>query len=178
MKLHWERLNQNGATFDEFITDIEKLPKRALWRYGAAGDLPGRSDHVDPEQLNRLAQANKGKSGFAYTHKPPTEMNLKAIRKAVRDGFTINLSADSLEDADRLAETGLPTVTLLPSGHPVVSYTPAGRKVVVCPEETKGITCAKCAICAEPNRSYIVGFRAHGARKKTAEGVFYRNETV
>src|SRR5205823_14018889 len=86
-----------------------------LWRYGQAGDLPGEGDEIDGEALMKLAKANARRPVIAYTHKPPTEANLKHLRAAAQKGFTVNLSADDPEEADRLADTGLPVVVVLPA---------------------------------------------------------------
>lgn len=37
---------------------------------------------------------------------------------------------------------------------------------MLCPAEAKDITCARCQLCAKPDRKAIVGFRAHGAMTK------------
>ena len=57
---------------------------------------------INPRMLAELVAANRGKRGFTYTHKPPSQ-ECAAIRRANRNGFTINLSADTLEEEDKLA---------------------------------------------------------------------------
>ena len=74
--------------------------------------------------------------------------------------------------ADRYVTLGLPTVVVLSQKAPNVSYTPAGNKIVACPaEKSDRVTCATCGLCQIADRPYIIGFRAHGSRKKTAESV-------
>ena len=81
-------------------------------------------------------------------------------------GFVVNLSSDSLSEADRLAELGVaPVVTVLVPGTPRHQKTPAGRQVIACPAQVMDTTCAKCKLCALPKRKAIVGFYAHGFRK-------------
>jgi hypothetical protein len=83
-------------------------------------------------------------------------------------GFTVNLSADSLEEVDRLLDRNkddapLPATVVLEAGAPDKGIrTPGGRRVVVCPAQTSGTTCAECELCANPFRHSIVGFRSHG----------------
>lgn len=87
---------------------------QTLWRHNQAGDLPGENDTIDLVALAQLAEANVGKRGFTYTHKPMTADNAAAVKQANARGFTINLSADNLSEADDLAEMQVgPVVVVL-----------------------------------------------------------------
>ena len=66
-----------------------------LWRHNQAGDLPGRGNKIDLRLLAELVAANRQRRGFTYTHKPLTAANVAAIMGATRDGFTVNVSANS-----------------------------------------------------------------------------------
>jgi len=170
--IQWDKLTEGktGFPFDGLVKAIKDLPKNALWRMNEKGDLSHDSGHIDTAKLQAIVKANKGKKGFTYTHHLPTVgSNLEAIQEANKAGFTINLSANNLAEADQYLAHGVPVVTILPMDAPVISYTPKGHKVVVCPEETKGIKCAQCGICQKADRSFVVGFRAHGTRKKAVE---------
>lgn len=164
-----------------FTAAIANLPEGQLWRHNQAGDLPGVGNKIDAIALQDLVNANVGKRGFTYTHKPMTDgCNAAAVMAANLCGFTINLSADTLAQADVLANTkhgGVsvgPVVVVLPvdADHKADIRTPEGRKVVVCPatyqEET---ACVDCQLCQRANRKTIVGFPAHGAAKRQAEKV-------
>ena len=87
-----------------------------------------------------------------------------------RSGFTVNLSANDLVDADELAATGAgPVVVVLPSSQTDNTATPAGRRVVVCPATQRDdVSCATCQLCAR-QRSTIVGFPAHGTRRRVID---------
>lgn len=166
----WQKDAVRGVSWDEMLWNIKRLAKGQLWRMNEAGDLPKiSSHHIHQGLLDELILANKGKRGFTYTHYDFREKhNREQIRKANRAGFTINVSADNLEQADEYMEIrGAPVVVILPLGTPNVSYTPAGNKVVACPaEKSKRVTCATCVLCQKADRPYIIGFRAHGTRKK------------
>ena len=163
-------------SFEETCANIRALPKDTLWRYGVAGDLPSQDQiHIDVEAAEQLARANRGKRGFLYTHYDPTlPANRDVIFRMVQSGLTVNLSADSLDDADRKAAINLaPVVTLLPKDAGPVSYTPEGRRVVRCPATAnKKITCSSCGICQKVGRTSIIGFPVHGTRWKAAERIF------
>jgi hypothetical protein len=162
-------------SWSTFCDAVAALPEGQLWRHNEAGDLPGKGDRIDVNAMAALVAANDGRRGFTFTHKPvlddddehvrPTALNRACVRAANRMGFTVNLSADSLEQADRLAALGVgPVVVVLPQGASNgASKTPGGRQVVVCPAQTtKGMTCARCQLCANATRKSIVGFKAHG----------------
>ena len=174
---HWDRLSsgETGISWSDFLSEVRRLPKGTLWRHNVAGDLPGYGDKVDTTRLAELVEANRGKSGFTYTHKAPTPKNLDVIRSANRAGFTINLSANTLQEADALARKKAgPVVVILPAdaAYNHVDRTPEGRKVVVCPESYRDdINCSSCQLCADPKRRAIVGFPAHGSAFRKAESV-------
>ena len=103
---------------------------------------------------------------------------MEAIREANAEGLTVNLSGNSLADADTLAETGAgPVVCVLPASQTTNTRTPAGRKVVICPATQRDdVSCATCGLCAVSRLANgqaraIVGFPAHGPGKKKADAV-------
>jgi len=174
LAIFWRKVTEKkaGMVWAEAMREIARLPKGTLWRHNQAGDLPGVGDAIDPLAFNELVKANRGRRGFTYTHKPPTPENLTLVRAALRGGFTVNLSADNLAAADRLAATGAPVVVVLPSDQVTALKTPEGRHVAICPATISDeVTCATCGLCAEQGRKSIIGFPAHGNRKKVASAV-------
>jgi hypothetical protein len=170
----WNRVDAGtaGTDWPTFCNAIEALPPATLWRYGQAGDLPNQAGHIDGEALGHLVQANIGKRVIAYTHcNPLLGNNAKYIRGANDWGFTVNLSANTLEHADTLSNYQLgPVVVVLPSDQLENTATPCGRRVVICPTYTRDdITCMTCGLCAIADRKTIIGFPAHGTGAKKAE---------
>jgi len=168
LALHWDAVSrgERGTDWRTFVASIAALPEGTLWRHNQAGDLPGDGRTIDADALRSLIEANRGRRGFTYTHHRSAAA-LALIREANAAGFRVNLSADSLADADRLADTGAgPVVTLLPSTQAANTRTPAGRKVVVCPATIRdGISCVDCQLC-QRERDTIIGFPAHGTKRK------------
>jgi hypothetical protein len=164
LRHQWERTEKDGLPWPLFLERVRALSAGQLWRHNIAGDLPGYKDKLDVDRLLDLVLANAGRRGFTFTHKPlTTDVELAAVSVANRRGFTVNLSADTLEQADELAALGIgPVVVTLPSDAPRRQLTPAGRHVVVCPAESNGLTCEGCQLCSKAQRKAIVGFRAHG----------------
>lgn len=169
LALHWNKIPYRDMPWEDFCEAIAALPAGTLWRHNQAGDLPGDgADRIDGPALMDLVEANLGRRGFTYTHYDPTKGdNAYWIAAANAMGFTINLSADTLEQADAYAALGIgPVVVVLPSYTSAHGMTPEGRTVAVCPAtQTEGVSCATCQICAK-QRQAIIGFPAHGSRKK------------
>ena len=166
------------------------MERGRIWRYGTSGDLPGRGNRIDHGMLAQLVDANRGKLGYTYSHKPvepsedvPAKMaasNRLAIRMACDGGFTISLSADGLCEADRLSRYGLPMVSLVPQSTPEKFVTSRGLHGIVCPAQTHDLTCLQCKLCARPERakfkpgtpgSPLIGFRPHGGQVKRIEAM-------
>ena len=175
LALHWAKVTsgERGLTFDAFCDEIKSLPDGQLWRHNQAGDLAGDGDNVDCQTLRQLVNANEGKRGFTYTHKPLLPHNLLAIREANNGGFTVNLSANNPTHADELLTHGLPVCTVLPANvKPQGNFTPNGAPIVVCPAITgKKANCAECGLCQSQNRKFVIGFPAHGASHKKASNI-------
>jgi len=178
----WNRVDNGtaGTDWPTFCNAIEALPAGTLWRYGQAGDLPNQAGHIDGEALGHLVQANMGKRVIAYTHCEPTlGDNAKYIKGCNDWGFTVNLSANTLEHADALVDLAIgPVVVVLDSTQTENTTTPAGRRVVICPATIRDdVTCKTCGLCAIEDRKAVIGFPAHGTGTKKAEAAiqFYRS---
>jgi len=167
---HWKRAAADGISWADFCGRVAALPEGTLWRHNEAGDLPGRGEAIDGRKFARLLDANEGRQGFTFTHRrvigsdDVARRNREWVARANARGFVVNLSADSIGEADRLAELAIgPVAVVLPEDAPDKgTVTPTGRRVVVCLAQTQGITCLDCKLCAHPERVGIVGFRAHG----------------
>lgn len=150
----------------------------SLWRWAQAGDLPGEGDTIDAGELRQIVDMNKARKGrgFTFTHKPVEDnaANAAAVADANANGFTINLSADNLAEADRFAALNIgPVVTLAPANAPEKFATPEGRKVIVCPSQSRDdVRCIDCGLCAIADRQAIIAFRAHANNWRKAEAVF------
>ncbi len=173
MREHWREASDDREymrrwvqSWDELVTFVRGLPMRQLWRYAVVGDLPGRGEAIDDYALTALVAANHGKRGFTFTHKRSSHA-LDAVQYCNANGFTVNLSADTLEEADQLWPYG-PVAVLLPGGCARETRTPVGRLVRQCPATYKDwVDCSRCGICADRHRARaIVGFPAHGLRQR------------
>ena len=119
MSRHWHKVTDGkaGASWDTFTARIAALPMGQPWRHNQAGDLPGDGDAIDAAKLSALVNANRGKQGWTYTHKPmDIARNRKAVADASANGFVINLSADTLAEADTLAALNVGPVVVVLAG--------------------------------------------------------------
>jgi hypothetical protein len=185
-----EGLLKNGVSFSEFCRRIVALkPTTTIWRHNQAGDLPGSKGRLHKGRCKQLSRANSAegynRGGYTYTHYPvlPGDVapsvarhNAATVKEMNAAGFCVNVSADSLDEADRVADLEIgPVAVLLPASQEKGLRTPAGRPVVVCPAVVdKGgkdstVNCVDCKLCQRIQRKVIVGFPAHGGSKKKAD---------
>jgi hypothetical protein len=171
-RLNWAKLDagERGQQLAEVYRQVKRLPRGSLIRDKVAGDeWPSATN---PELIDKAAILDKARAFkhlrvISYTHYRPTAANVRILKAAKAAGLPINLSADNLKDADKKAATGLAVAVVVSSDTPKVSYTPKGRKVVICPAQTSDrVTCSSCGLCADHDRDYLIGFRAHGGGKK------------
>ena len=178
LAMHWRKVSklERGLSWADFCDEIKSLPRRTIWRHNQAGDLPGRGNRINTRELRDLVEANRGRRGFTYTHKPLTPTNLAAIREANNRGFTINISADRISDVARLMQHGLPVASVAPSDAPRKIRLRNGQVSIGCPAAyVDGVTCATCAngrpFCADPKRTFAIHFPAHGVAKRRASEI-------
>jgi len=166
LALHWRAVSNGtrGTTWGQFTQSIAALPEGQLWRHNQAGDLPQAGGTIDAVKLGQLVAANSGRRGFTYSHHRDSA-SLAWIKHANQWGFTVNLSANDLTDADALADANCgPVVVVVPSTITKNTKTPKGRAVVICPATQRDdVSCATCQLC-QRQRKTIVGFPAHGTR--------------
>ncbi len=179
VRIHWNRVQDKGLDADSFLAHVRTINEGQLWRMNVAGDLPASltdSATIHAGFLQELIRANKGRQGFTYTHHRIIghARNQKVIREANENGFTVNLSADNLDQADAYHALNIgPVVCIMPEDCKKVEKTPSGNAVVQCPATyMDGVQCANCGICQVSTRKAIIGFPVHGTSKRKAHRVF------
>jgi hypothetical protein len=180
-RLNWNKVDsgERGNSFESLLESVRKLPDGQLWRHNVAGDLvPAEDNVIDVKALEQLTEANHGRKGFTYTHYPILNpANMLAVKRANESGFTVNVSTNSIDEARELesANLGLPIVTIVPNENFWEDSNRVGD-IVRCPAEISDkVTCKSCGLCANANRSTIVGFTPHGSRKSAAQKIAVRN---
>lgn len=180
LAIHWRAVDagKRGGSLDAICEQIAALPRHQLWRHNQAGDLPVTSPgRIDRKALAKLVAANKGRRGFTYTHHRPTKLNVEAVRTANESGFTINWSAETLEQADEYGALDAgPVVVVLPADATKPTKTPGGHHVIVCPASIGNTDCLNCGICQQRDRQAVIGFPAHGSGNKKVEAIFWAKQ--
>jgi hypothetical protein len=172
--MHWKKVGtgERGTLWTAFCKKIRKLRKFQLWRHNQAGDLPQNDEgKIDGEKCEELSTASKHTRGWTYTHYDAFDKHNAGIIEKMNavPGMTVNLSADSLTQADEYYKLGIaPVVTILPNDAPHrENKTPEGIPIVVCPAQThENISCDVCRLCQVRDRKSIVGFLAHSTAAK------------
>lgn len=189
LNLHWTKLSNGiykGLSLKEFVAKIKSFHIGQLWRHNQAGDLPGINNKIDSAALKEIVSANRGRKGFTYTHKPvlqgQTDLetvveNQAAILHANQNGFTVNLSANSVSHADKLMALGIaPVITIVHSEQKKNFLTPGGNRVLICPATTHdNVSCSRCGLCQRSKRDYIIGFPAHSISYKRVNQIVTNN---
>jgi len=200
IKIWWEACSQVRANINKaynyFLRRVRDLiPEGMVWRHNQCGDLMpenGHANRIDVDAAIALAEANRGKRGYTYTHFPVIEqkgtskvdaaINRMILQVMNTLGFTVNISANSINHADAIKAAGVksPVNTVLPERYMKEGIrretTPGGNVLIVCPNPTQGITCTEGLLCMQPKRKTIIGFPAHGTGKKRAEAIFEKWE--
>lgn len=175
--IHWKKVTEGerGVNFQEFVSAIRSLRRGQLWRHNVSGDLPHMFGDIDTSMLQALADANRGRKGYTYTHHVLNAHNIQAIKESNAKGFTINASTEDVEVADKvMTDHGIPAVAVVKSDKTDRFYTTeSGRKVITCPAALfpGKVSCATCGLCAVADRDFIVAFPAHGNAKRTVNEI-------
>jgi hypothetical protein len=174
--IQWRRVSagERGQEWDAFMKLIRQIGRGQLWRHNAAGDLPHTDGTINGEQVAKLVDANRGRKGFTFTHHVLNEVNLGVIKYCNAAGFTVNVSTESVEVADKvMSEHGIPAVAVVHSDKTDRFYrTESGRKVITCPATIhENVTCSTCGLCQQADREFIIAFPAHGTAKKTVNQI-------
>lgn len=172
----WKKVSAGklAKSWESVLQAVRNLAPRSLFRMSEVGDLPHKDGEIEEKKLQDLIDASQGKRPICYTHHDVnSEHNRRLIQHANTSGFTINLSANNLKDADKKAALGIAPVAVPIPADPKdwPKTTPEGRPIVVCLHDTKGLTCLECGVCAVASRKAIIGFPAHGSGKRKLEAV-------
>ena len=164
---------------DDAVKKLMRAPRGAKYlRDRVVGDLVAADGSFDMFHVLSIATIAKevGLRPFGYTHAWPIMTRAQADM-ARAAGYTLNASCETEEDVRRATDLGMPTV--ITGDHWEEGSIVAGRRIVTCPAQTRDDTdCARCGLCAKPDRACTVRFEVHGtARKQARDSIIGRATT-
>lgn len=202
MKAHWKKWSngESGAVdIDNFVKQLEAIPKKTFVRFGEVGDLPGNGIKQNTQEISKLCTAlhDCELNAFTYTHYHITskaEWNYIAINlinyeylKENKHGLVINYSFEDLIKAKEFALQGRPTTCTIPDDGKTdwslrenrIKKLGDGVTAIVCPavwrEEIQCVSCGGkngplCARVGQKPPYVVICFSSHGnGRKKVNE---------
>lgn len=155
------------------------LKQARYLRDRVVGDVMTPDGEVDTAYITGIAQVARENDlvPFGYTHgwERFTEKDIALLDDV---GYVMNASTETVADAQRAIELGMPAVIVnddLPEGEMV-----AGKRLITCPAETRaGVTCSSCGLCAKPagERKVLIRFHPHGnVRNRALAAIAGKNE--
>lgn len=167
----WNRCSTHGLNLEQLCAAVLKLEPGTLLRHNVAGDMaiPG-TGRLNLDLVSRLSEIFwvAGVQAYTYTHCELGRLEGYCLRVARNSGFTVNASCETTQECDKAIDLGVPAVIACVNAEHVPAATPKGRRIVICPNQIKGVTCKSCKLCARGNREVVVALLAHGIRRKKA----------
>jgi hypothetical protein len=174
LNLHWLKVSsgERGTNFPSFLSKLRELPEGSAFRHNQAGDLPHNNGRISETFIRKMTVSVKHLRAYTYTHHSlEVGENLSLIRKANRNGFTINVSCESEAQVDDAIAHNLPAVMVAKSTESRTTWhTEGGNVVIVCPaQRSDTVTCSDCMLCHKRGKKVAIAFLAHGTSKRKAE---------
>lgn len=142
---------------------LRDLPTGTLVRHAVSGE-------PTVEYVAAMREAHEDRPdtlGWTYLHSWPDRSPAEFPRN-----FVPNASCETAEEIEKAQANGWDTV-LVATGEddPLLGTKIADKRVIVCPNQTRGVTCAECRLCMKQDRAVTIAFLPHGAHKKISQAV-------
>lgn len=178
LALHWAAVSdgRRSKQWRDHLDDLASLPFGSPLRLNQAGDLvasvSGRLSRAFIDGILSVVKSRRLQA-WTYTHHDHTlGENGALLRRANREGLTVNVSTETEKSADRAIASGLPAVLAVNSQEARKAWrTAEGNLVKVCPAQCRDTDCSRCMLCHRRGRRVIIAFLAHGTKKKTADAM-------
>lgn len=156
---------------------IAETPRRSFFRHLIVGDLlragTATLDRDYADGVERLTSARRDvlQHGFTHAHRIPEVADW--VRKMMARGVVFSASCETVQDAYDASRAGLlPVLTLTGPDDDAIGQIVDGRRVIVCANQTNGVTCAQCTLCARVDtpewRRPIIGWLPHSGGARAA----------
>ena len=167
--MQWKKTEQKGCTPNQLANVVKNSAHTEIVRHNVAGDLAkNHSNYIDSDLVNALIKAYKGLKAYTYTHTSIVKENIEIVLNAMKEGFVINFSTESVEDCKKAMQAGCNAVIACNSMSKNV-VVKDGIKIVRCPATYKeNVHCVNCGLCMK-QRDFAVAFPVHGNGKNKAK---------
>jgi hypothetical protein len=139
---------------------IDSLSGTRPLRLHVVGDCPTDDAARIVSDAAERYTARGGGRAWTYTH---------AWRDVVRASWqsvSVRASCETADDVRAAHARGYDAAIVVDSHKSDRAYDVDGIRVVPCPEQTRGRSCADCGLCMRPGTT--IAFAVHGARKAAA----------
>lgn len=142
---------------------IRALPDGALVRHAVSGE-------PTPEYVAAMGAAHEDRPdtlGWTYLHSWPDRSPAEFPTNLVP-----NASCETPEELEKATANGWDTVLVATGADDeLIGQKVAGKRVIVCPNQSRGVTCAECKLCMKRDRAVTIAFLPHGAKNKIGMAV-------
>lgn len=167
--IHWNKANCTSKTLAD---TMESKGHSKVIRHNVAGDMckPGTSE-LDTALIHDLIKAWKAMkvTAYTYTHADKMPGNFIKVKHAIKQGFIVNMSCETLEQVKACHENNIPSVLAVYewTGKNKITRRIDGITYRLCPAcHDKNVTCRDCGKCWKKDRKEVIVFPAHGYGKK------------
>jgi hypothetical protein len=159
----WHQVNTNARDIP-----ISQAPRMtSLSRDRIVGDITvaeAGNDDIDWPYINSIskwAQRNRSQV-FGYTHSDVWQGLAYSAWSSAYPNYVLRVSCHTPEEVLEAVDLGWPTVI---SSDTVKHGDMIGdHRVVECPENTHGVDCDRCGLCAKPELKIVILFPLHGTQ--------------
>ena len=144
----------------------DKAGRRAAARWHVAGDVY-KDGTPDRDYVGALVGAHEDNAhvvGWSYTH--GADDYAPGDFRTSHGNFCMNASCDTQDQLRANLARGWDCVTIVAHDHDAAPVDCGEYVLRVCPEQARGVACARCMLCARVGRRVngkplVIGFRAH-----------------
>jgi|SRR5690625_4915789 len=167
VNMHAKVSEYSRSDADIIYDYVTNLPEGKKLRHHVSGDFMKPGDMIDTNYIDSVLKAHSERpdlKGWTYTH---AWERLDSKKMNAEKSLCVNASCDSKEEVINAVNSGWPATTVVDEDFEsgVININGKNARLVVCPNQTHGISCSECMLCFRKNRSSVVAFRVHGTGK-------------
>lgn len=155
-----ERLARAEARAIDRLTGLRPL------RLHVVGDCRTARAAVIVARASKRYRQRWGNPVWTYSHA------WRDVERSDWGDVSVLASVEAVTDLIAAESRGYATAIVVPEFADTRMYTIQGRKILPCPEQTRGVTCEECRLCMDDERLYrqgiTIAFAAHSQGRRKA----------